>query len=90
MLENTGKIREFHQRQNVQILKLCQSAIKLANFLFHVFRVGLAWYTIGNNHSAISGVLECHHHYHHHHHHHHHHKVSYHCVISKVMYHFYL
>ena len=56
------------------------SALKLANFLLHLFQVGLAWHTIGIYRSAISGFLE----------HHHLHKASNHPVISKLMHHFYL
>ena len=37
------------------------SAPKLANFLLHLFEVGLAWHTIGVYHSAISTFLEPHH-----------------------------
>ena len=33
------------------------SAPKLANFLLHLFQVGLAWHTIGIYHSAISAFL---------------------------------
>ena len=36
------------------------SAPKLANFLWHLFQVGLAWHTIGIYHSAISTFLEPH------------------------------
>ena len=36
------------------------SAPKLANFLVHLFQVGLAWHTIGIYHSAISTFLEPH------------------------------
>ena len=36
------------------------SAPKLANFLLHLFQVGLAWHTIGIYHSAISAFLEPH------------------------------
>ena len=56
------------------------SAPKLANFLLHLFQVGLAWHTIGIYHSAISAFLEPHHI----------HKASNHPVISKLMHHFYL
>ena len=54
------------------------SATKLANFLLHLFQVGLAWHTIGIYHSAISAFLEPHHI----------HKASHHPVISKLMHHF--
>ena len=56
------------------------SAPKLANFLLHLFQVGLAWHTIGIYHSAISAFLEPHCI----------HKASNHPVISKLMHHFYL
>ena len=56
------------------------SAPKLANFLVHLFQVGLAWHTIGVYCSAISAFLELHHL----------HKASNHPVISKLMHHFYL
>ena len=56
------------------------SAPKLANFLVHLFQVGLAWHTIGIYHSAISAFLEPHCL----------HKASNHPVISKLMCHFYL
>ena len=56
------------------------SAPKLANFLVHLFQVGLAWHTIGIYHSAISAFLDPHHL----------HKTSNHPVISKLMCHFYL
>ena len=56
------------------------SAPKLANFLLHLFQVGLAWHTIGIYHSAISAFLEPYHI----------HKASNHPVISKLMCHFYL
>ena len=53
---------------------------KLANFLLHLFQVGLAWYTIGIYHSAISAFLEPDHI----------HKAFNHPVILKLMHHFYL
>ena len=56
------------------------SAPKLANFLLHLFQVGLAWHTIDIYHSAISAFLEPHCI----------HKASNHPVISKLMHHFYL
>ena len=56
------------------------SAPKLANFLLHLFQVGLAWHTIGIYHPAISTFLEPHCI----------HKASNHPVISKLMHHFYL
>ena len=56
------------------------SAPKLANFLLHLFQVGLAWCTIGIYHSAVSTFLEPHPL----------HKASNHLVISKLMCHFYL
>ena len=56
------------------------STPKLANFLLHLFQVGLAWHTIGIYHSAISAFLEPHCI----------HKASNHPVISKLMHHFYL
>ena len=51
---------------------------ELANFLLHLFQVGLAWHTIGIYHSAISTFLEPHRI----------HKGSNHPVISKPMHHF--
>ena len=54
--------------------------IKLANFLLHLFQVGLAWHTIGIYRSAISAFLEPHCI----------HRASNHPVISKLMHHFYL
>ena len=33
------------------------SASKVANFLLHLFQVGLAWHTIGIYHSAISAFF---------------------------------
>ena len=56
------------------------SAPKLANFLLHLFQVGLAWCTIGIYHSAISAFLEPHQID----------KASNHPVILKLMHHFYL
>ena len=56
------------------------SAPKLANFLLHLFQVGLAWHTIGIYHLAISAFLEPYRI----------HKASNHPVISKLMHHFYL
>ena len=56
------------------------SAPKLANFLLHLFQVGLAWHTIGISCTAISAFLEPHQI----------HKASNHPVISKLMCHFYL
>ena len=50
------------------------SARKLANFLLHLFQVGLAWHTIGIYCSAISAFLEPHHI----------HKASNHPVIFKT------
>ena len=52
-------------------------APKLANFLLHLFQVGLAWCTIGIYHSAISAFLERHQI----------HKASNHPVISELMCH---
>ena len=52
----------------------------LANFLLHLFQVGLAWHTIGIYCSAISAFLESHQLY----------KASNHPVISKLMHHIYL
>ena len=60
--------------------KQCHPAPKLANFLLHLFQVGLAWHTIGIYHSAISTFLKPDHL----------HKVSNDPVISKLMHHFYL
>ena len=57
----------------------CISAPKLANFLVHLFQVGLAWHTIVIYLSAISTFLEPHHL----------HKASNHPVISKLMCHFF-
>ena len=48
--------------------------------MVHLFRVGLAWHTIGIYHSAISAFLEPHCL----------HKASNHPIISKLMCHFYL
>ena len=56
------------------------SGRKLANFLLHLFQVGLAWLTIGIYHSAISAFLEPYQI----------HKASNHPVILKLMHHFYL
>ena len=56
------------------------SVPKLANFLLHLFQVGLTWCTIGIYHSAISAFLEPHWI----------HKASNHPVILKLMCHFYL
>ena len=56
------------------------SAPKLANFLVHLFQIGLAWHTIGIYPSAISTFLDPHHL----------HKASNHPVISKLMHNFYL
>ena len=53
---------------------------KLAEFLAHLFRVGLVWYTIGICHSAISVFLELHHHC----------RTSNYLSMSKLMFHFYL
>ena len=55
-------------------------APKLANFLLHLYQVGLAWHTIGIYYSVISAFLEPHRI----------HKASNHPVISKLMCHFYL
>ena len=55
------------------------SAPKLANFLLHLFQVGLDWHTIGIYLSPISAFLEPHCI----------HKASNHPVISKLMHHFY-
>ena len=56
------------------------SAPRSADILVHLFRVSLAWHTIGIYHSAISAFLEpCHLH-----------KVSNHPVIPKFMCHIYL
>ena len=64
--------------------RVCQMmpslAPKLANFLLHLFQVGLAWCTIGIYRSAISAFLEPHCI----------HKASNHPVISKLLHHFYL
>ena len=56
------------------------SAPKVTDFVVHLFRVCLAWHTVGIYHSAISTLLEPYHF----------HKASYHPAISKVMHHFYL
>ena len=56
------------------------STPKLANFLVHLFQVGMAWHSIGIYCSLISAFLEPHHL----------HKGSNHPVISKLMHHFYL
>ena len=56
------------------------SAPKLANFLLHLFQVGLTWHTIGIYHSAISAFLQLHWL----------HKAFTHPIISKLMCHFYL
>ena len=60
--------------------KQCHLSPKLANFLVHLFQVGLAWYTIGVYCSAFSAFLEPNHLP----------KASNHPVISKSMPHFYL
>ena len=60
--------------------KQCHMCPKLANFLLHLFQVGLTWHTIGIYHSAISAFLKPHWL----------HKTSNHPVISKLMCHFYL
>ena len=62
----------------LELIAICTP--ELADFLVHLFGVGLARCTIGICHSAISAFLE----------HHHHHKTSYHPIIAKVMCHFYL
>ena len=54
------------------------SAPKLADILVHLFRVGLAWHTVGIYHSAMSAFLEPHCL----------HKASNEPVISKLMCHF--
>ena len=56
------------------------SSPKLANFLLHLFQVGLAWCTIGIYCSAISAFLEPYHI----------HKASNYPVILKLMHHIYL
>ena len=56
------------------------SAPKLADVFGYLYRIGLAWCTIGIYHSAISAFLEPHHL----------HKALHQPVISKVMHHFYL
>ena len=56
------------------------SAPKIANFLVHLFRAGMAWHTIGIYHFAISAILEPDHL----------HKASNHPVISKSIHHLYL
>ena len=56
------------------------SAPKLANFLLHLFQVGLDWHTIGIYCFAISAFLERHWLY----------KASNHPGTSKLMCHFYL
>ena len=56
------------------------STPKLADFFVNLFRVGLAWHTVGIYHSAFSVFLKPHHL----------HKASNHSVISKLMSHFYL
>ena len=55
------------------------SAPKLANFLVHLFQLGLAWCTIGIYCSAISVFLEPHLL----------HRASNHPVISKLMHHYF-
>ena len=62
------------------VLNNAISAPKLANFLVHLFQVGLAWNTIGIYCSGISTFLELHHF----------HKASNNAVILKLMHHFYL
>ena len=56
------------------------SAPKLADFLLHLFRVGLAWHMFGTNGPAFSALMELHHH----------HKASSHLIISKLIFYFYL
>ena len=85
-----GQLECLHQRSTSSVGKVgvlnkvypntAISAPKLANFLVHLFQVGLAWHTIGIYHSVISAFLETHHL----------HKASNHPVISKLMCHFYL
>ena len=58
--------------------KQCHLCSYIANFLLHLFQVGLAWHTIGIYHSAISTFLEPHRL----------HKASNHPVISKLMHSF--
>ena len=72
--EWTGWCAQQHEPNNAI------SAPKVANFLVHLFQVGLAWSTIGIYHSAISTFLEPHHL----------HKASNHPVISELICHFYL
>ena len=55
-------------------------APKLADFLFHLFRVGLAWHRIGSCWSSISAFFEAHHH----------HQALNQLIISKLMHDFYL
>ena len=55
------------------------TATKLAEFLFSVFRIGMAWHTIGIYHSAIAAFLDTNCYY----------KASNHCIISKLMCHSY-
>ena len=56
------------------------SAPKLADLLVHLFRVCLAWHTIGTYSYTISALLECHHNQ----------KASNYPILSKLMHHCYL
>ena len=55
------------------------SAPKVADFFFHLFRVGLLWHTIGIYHDTISAFLELNLH----------HTVLNHPIISKLMHAFF-
>ena len=44
-----------------RVYKIAISTIILVEFLVHLFRVGLAWHTIGIYHSSIYASLEPHH-----------------------------
>ena len=56
------------------------SALKLAGMWLHLFRIGLAWHTVGFFIYGILSILEpyCHH------------KASNHLIFSELMHHFYL
>ena len=71
-----GMLKEVYQRMNVI------STPKLTDFLHHLFKVGLASYTIGIYPSAILSFSELHHH--------HHYKTANHSIISKIIHHFYV
>ena len=75
MLEGMGRLVCSTDEPNNAI-----SAPKLADFLVHLFWVGVAWHTNDIYHCAISAFPEPHNVY----------KVSHHPVISELIHHFYL